>query len=158
MIKINEKIYIGKEQDCFFNNKEGWVVIHACKYPCYHKSVGFRILPQTHPNYLVNEKSNHLYLNMVDSNQIPSKFGEPMVAKAIEFIKNKIKENNILIHCNQGFSRSPALALVFLAKVSKEISNNSYDEAKNDFLQLYPTYNPGLGIDNYLRRYWEDLD
>ena len=158
LIKINNKIHIGDNLSCFYENKEGWVVIHACKYPCYHKSVGRKILNQSHKNYLIKEEENHLYLNIIDNDKFDNRFAEPMIRKAIEFMKNNIKENNILIHCNVGLSRSPSIALVFLAKVSEEISNESYDDAKKDFLKLYPAYQPGLGVDNYLREYWEDLD
>jgi len=158
LIKINDKIHIGDNFSCFYEDKDRWVVIHACKTPCHQKSVGYKgSLPSNHPNYLIKEDKKHLYLNMVDMDNLMHQFTKPIIQKAIEFIRNNIKENNVLIHCNVGLSRSPALALVFLAKISEEITNNSYDDAKKEFLSLYPSYQPGSGVDNYLRRHWEDL-
>ena len=156
--KINERICIGDNFSCFYDNKDGWVVIHACKTPCHQRSVGYTgSLPPTHPNYLVKEDEKHIYLNIVDMDKLMHKFTGPIIKSAIEFIKKNIQNNNILIHCNVGLSRSPAIALVFLAKVSNEISDESYDDAKNDFLELYPAYQPGMGVDNYLRKHWDEL-
>lgn len=157
MKKVSDKIYVGCDQDCFHGDKDEWVVVHACKYSCYHKSVGNRILPSTHKNYLINEKENHLYLNMIDNANFKKEWTEPMIIKAIQFIEENIENKKILIHCNKGMSRSPGLALIFLAKITEEISNESYDDAKNEFLKLYPSYQPGRGVDDYLRKYWDDL-
>lgn len=155
LIKINDRIHVGDNFSCFYDDKEGWVVIHACKIPCHQRAVGYRgNLSSSHENYLIKENEKHLYLNMVDMDRLMREFTEPIIKKAIEFIKNNIKKNKIFIHCNVGLSRSPALALIFLAKVSGEISDKSYDEAKNDFLKLYPSYQPGRGIDDYLRKQW----
>lgn len=159
LIKINDKIHIGDNYSCFYEDKDGWAVIHACKSPCHQKAVGYNgSLSPNHPNYLIKECGNHLYLNMVDMNKLMHQFTEPIIKKAMGFMKDKVENNNILIHCNVGLSRSPALALVFLAKVSEEISNDSYDNAKKDFIKLYPSYQPGMGVDNYLREHWKDLN
>ena len=158
IIQINNRIFIGDNFSCFYDDKEGWVVIHACKSPCHQRAVGYRgNLPSTHSDYLIKEDEKHLYLNMVDNDIWIPKFIEPMIKKFIEFMKKNIN-NNILIHCNVGLSRSPALALIFLAKVSKEIKNDSYDDAKKEFIQLYPAYQPGRGVDDYLRKYWNELN
>ncbi|VVB82724.1 Dual specificity phosphatase, catalytic domain [uncultured archaeon] len=156
--KINERICIGDNSSCFCGDKDGWVVIHACKIPCHQMAVGYKgSLPKNHQNYLIKEDEKNLYLNMIDNDIWSPQFIAPMIKRYVEFMKKNIK-NNVLIHCNVGLSRSPALALIFLAKISKEISNDSYDDAKNDFLKLYPAYKPGYGVDDYLRKYWNDLN
>lgn len=159
MIKINDKIHLGDNFSCFYEDKEGWAVIHACKTPCHQRAVNYKgSLQPNHPNYLIKENGKHLYLNMVDMDRLMDKFTRPIINKAMEFMRENIKDHNILIHCNVGLSRSPGLALVFLAKISKEISNDSYDEAKKDFIKLYPAYQPGRGVDDYLRKYWDELN
>ncbi|MFH1802535.1 MAG: dual specificity protein phosphatase [archaeon] len=159
-IKIYENLYVGDESSCFYNEKEGWAAIHACKSPCHQRIVGYKgNLNPRHPNYLIKELENHLALNMVDMNTpLSPKFTNPIFSKALEFIKKHISDKNVLVHCNVGVSRSPAIALVYLAKVAGRISNDSYDDAKNEFSKRYPAYNPGPGIDFYLRRNWESLD
>src|SRR4030042_3899422 len=159
MIRICNNLYVGDENDCFYDIRDDWVVIHACKTPCHQKAVGYRgSLPPTHPNYLEKEELSHLYLNMVDMVQ-PLKhiYTGPMINKAMNFIKKNIPTKKILIHCNLGLSRSPALALIYLTKIAMTINAQDYITAKNEFMKLYPRYQPGSGLDYYLTNQWDDI-
>ena len=159
MIKICEKLFVGDDSDCFYEEKPGWVIIHACKHPCHLRAVGYRgNLSKTHPNYLIFQRGSHLFLNMVDMNRTLShEFTEPIITKTLDFIEKNIEDNNVLIHCNRGNSRSPALALLFLAKKKNVLSNASYQTAKSEFTDIFSAYNPGRGIDSYLNLYWSEL-
>lgn len=159
MDEADEKLFVGSESDCFYEDRPDWVVIHACKHPCHQRAVGYRgSLPRTHPNYLILEKGNHLFLNMVDmSMPLSHEFTEPIITVALNFIEKNIGTKDILIHCNLAQSRSPALAMLFLAKRKGTISNESYEKAKEDFIKLYPNYNPGRGVEAYLIKHWGDL-
>lgn len=159
MIKIHDNLFVGNEYDCFYDNREDWVVIHACKSPCHQKAVGYiGNLNKNHPNYLILEKEKHLYLNMVDMNTMLShEYTKPIVETSLNFIERNINSNNVLIHCNLGRSRSPALAMLFLAKRKNILSNSSYMEAKGEFMKLFTDYVPGPGIEKYLETYWNDL-
>lgn len=159
MIKIHDKLFVGNDSDCFYDNKENWVVVHACKHPCHQRAVGYRgNLNKNHPNYLILEEEKHLYLNMVDMNMTLShEFTEPIIKTALNFIERNVNSKEVLIHCNLGRSRSPALALLFLSKRKKILSNDNYQEAKKQFVKLFPNYTPGIGIDSYLSKYWNEL-
>ena len=159
MIEVDENLFVGDESDCFYNEKEGWAVVHTCKHPCHQKAIGYRgSLNRNHPNYLILERSNHLFLNMVDMDmRLSHEFTEPIVTAALDFIENHIDTKGILIHCNLAQSRSPALAMVFLAKRKSSISNETYPLAKEDFIKLYPNYTPGRGVESYLIKHWRDL-
>lgn len=76
--------------------------------------------------------------------------------KTMQFINTYINTQKIIIHCNQGMSRSPSIGLVYLARI-EFINKISYQDAKNDFLQLYREYNPGRGIELYLQNNWIDV-
>lgn len=156
MIEINNNIYIGDDSDCLNNNAD-IAIIHACK-TCHQKGVEYRgNLPSAHPNYLILETNDNLYLNMVDmEREFLPKFTHPIMKSSLVFIKKYFSEKPILIHCNQGFSRSPSIGLVYLAR-ENEISNTSYIGAKNNFLEKYPQYAPGRGIELYLQNNWNDL-
>ena len=65
--------------------------------------------------------------------------------------------DKLLVRCNQGGSRAPSLALLFLAKCRAALSNDSYLEARSEFEKLYPGYKPGPGIQAYLRSKWHKL-
>jgi predicted protein tyrosine phosphatase len=84
-------------------------------------------------------------------------FTEPIILATLNFIEKNIQSKKVMIHCNQGLSRAPTLALLFLAKRAKIINNKSYQKAKEDFLKLFPNYQPGTGIQIYLTTYWNKL-
>ena len=115
MIKVTDKLFIGTDYDCFHDNKSDWVVVHACKHPCHQTAVGYRgNLQRTHPNYLIFENGSHLFLNMVDMDiPLSHEFTEPIVTIALNFIEKQITTKNILVHCNLGQSRSPALVMLY---------------------------------------------
>lgn len=160
MIQVVEKIFVGTDSDCFYNNKGTWAVVHACKHPCHLVAVGYKgNLPKTHPNYLIFENGSHLFLNMVDMNMpLSHEFTEPIVTTALNFIENHIATKSILVHCNLGQSRSPALVMLYLAKRQKSIRNSSFEDAKEDFIKLFPNCQLGSGIETYLTNFWDDLE
>jgi len=159
MIKIHDNLYIGNDSDCFYDDREDWVVVHACKHPCHQRAVGYRRnLNKNNPNYLIFETEKHLYLNMVDMDMTLShEFTKPIITTTLDFIERNITSKKVLIHCNLGRSRSPALALLFLSKRKNVISNDKYQEAKREFMKLFPNYTPSLGVESYLVRYWQEL-
>ncbi len=153
MINLIENLYIGNELDCFFDEREDWAVIHACKHTCHQRAVGYRgNLPNTHPNYLTLERGSHLFLNMIDP-EIPL-FMPELFTKSLEFIDKHTPDRKVLIHCNQGFSRAPSIALLWLAKRTNIITDNSYQEAIDEFRKIYPMYQPSRGISIYLSNNW----
>lgn len=156
MNKITENIFVGTEYDCF-HARPGWAVVHACKYPCYMSAVGGdRNWPKTHPNYLFLISGENLYMNIID----PPKplFKLELFLKFMEFTQERLAEGkNILIHCNQGESRAPSLALVFMAKHLRLIKGKSYYAARDEFMKIYPGYYPGQGIQMFLSEIWDKL-
>ena len=156
MIEVHKNIFIGNEQDC--SNAKDFVVIHACKSPCHQRALNYRgSLSPNHPNYLIYENGDNLFLNMVDMERpLLPRFATPICVKALQFIDKNIENKKVLIHCNHGLSRSPSLALLYMAK--KEIINNeSYNKAVEAFVKLFPKYNPNNGIASYLRTEWKNL-
>ena len=70
---------------------------------------------------------------------------------------DEMEDQKILIHCNRGESRAPSLAILYLAKRSSKIPNDSFDEAKQSLKKVYPLYNPGRGFSKYLQKFWDSL-
>ncbi|MGB7001733.1 MAG: dual specificity protein phosphatase [Halobacteriota archaeon] len=153
---ISENLFIGNDTDCSTVGSD-FAIIHACK-TCHQKGVGYRgNLSSSHPNYLIYENDNNLFLNIVDMDQeLLSKFTHPIMKSALNFIRNHIKTEKILVHCNQGQSRSPSIGLVYLAQ-NGNISSNSYINAKEEFVEIYPAYLPGKGLELYLHKNWESV-
>ena len=157
MIKVQDGLYVGNEADCRVGDHE-WSVVHACKSPCHQRAVGYRgSLPRDHPHYLVLEQGKDLYLNLIDP-PIPL-FMAPSFTSFLAFARSRMQEElKILIHCNQGESRAPSLALLFLAKLVGSISNESYGAARAEFGVLFNGYHPGGGIQKYLADHWSEFD
>ena len=158
MKEIYKNLFIGSDIDCANNfiNPE-FSIIHACK-TCHQKTLNYsKSLPSTHPNYLIYEKDAHLYLNMVDMpNELLPMYTNPIFKHAINFINREIQNRKILIHCNQGHSRSPSLGMIYLAK-NDIITKKSYAEAKVEFEKLYLEFAPGNGIMLYMQHNWNYL-
>ncbi|MHB1798537.1 MAG: hypothetical protein ACYCUI_09570 [Vulcanimicrobiaceae bacterium] len=156
MQEVYERVWVADDQFC--RNGEGeWAVVHACKVPCHQRAVGYRgSLPSTHPNYLALSNSQNLFLNIIDPPKplfMPASFDVFLSFADREWLVGR----KLLIHCNQGESRAPSLALLFLAKRRSALSNSSYSAARLEFERLYPAYNPSLGIQAYLTGNWHEL-
>ena len=157
MIDVHNGLYVGKKADCRVGDPE-WAVVHACKSPCHQRAVGYTgSLSKSHPYYLALERGTDLYLNLID----PPKplFMAPSFNSFLAFSRVQLEEGRkILIHCNQGESRAPSLALLLLAKLLSQISNESYEAARAEFEILFNGYNPGRGIQKYLTDHWSEFD
>jgi protein-tyrosine phosphatase len=161
MFEVHPNLFVGSDRDCPFASRgrpatEELAVVHACKSPCHQKAVGYKgNLPPDHAHYLVLERGNDLFLNMID----PAKplFMPPLFERSLDFIEKHINIRKVLIHCNLGNSMSPSLALLYMAKRPRVISDESYPAAMKDFRSIFPEYEPGLGIQIYLSQNWNQL-
>lgn len=159
MKEIITNLFIGDENDCrLIRGQNEWAIIHACKFPCHRDALGYKYkLPQSHPHYLVYKSGLNLYLNMVDMEQeLQPGFTNPIMESSIEFIEKHIDPKKVLIHCNQGLSRSPSIGLVYLS-ILGHIRQDDFNKAVFDFHKLYPNYDPGNGIKLYLSKNWNYL-
>ena len=158
MIQVFNNLYVGTNIDCQ-QVTAGFAIIHACKEPCHRQAVGYKgNLKASHPSYLMHlHGDRHLYLNMVDMDQeLSPQYTHPMMERAMLFIDRHLHDKKVLVHCNWGISRSPSIALLYMAR-KKAIGNATYDMARNDFNTIYAAYTPGRGIAGYMDRYWANL-
>lgn len=171
MKEIIPGLFVGNEMDYGNLEKEhipgrevdqpccNWAVVHACKEPFHRQLLGYtgRGCPKDDPEYLWAERENRLFMNIVDA---PKSFffDKGMVDKALDFIHEKLNQDlYVLIHCNEGFSRSPSLALLYLVK-HKYIDVDTLEDAEAEFLKLYPEYNPGAGIRGFVKENWNSYN
>lgn len=156
MFRVHDRLYVGGDTSCGIGIEDS-AVVHACKSPCHQRAVGYRgSLPNDHPNYLVLRRGHDLFLNLVDP-PVPL-FKIPSFIEFMSFAQEYWgKGSSLLIHCNQGESRAPSLALLFLAKHLKVIPAASFAAAQAAFVGLYPTYRPGMGLQRFLTDNWAAL-
>lgn len=157
MTEVYKNLYVGSQYDYESNAKEfdSWCVVHACKEPYHRDALGYtgRGAPKDSPYYFyLYDKYNHLILNIVDADS-PRFFDDNMIDEAINYCINGLKaRKKVLIHCNQGESRAPSIALLVLRRIG--FYTQSFEESVKDFVNRYPFYNPKTGIYEYVRKRW----
>lgn len=152
-----DNLFIGAAYDYerFVNGQDGWVVVQACKEPYHRRALGYttRGAPRDHPEYLIAHRGNRLILNLVDAPN-PLYIPKEIIDAALEFVNEHIEENKVLVHCNQGESRSPSLGLLYLALFTDILPKDFYS-AEELFRQIYPMYHPATGMRGYLISHWD---
>ncbi len=160
MIEVYPNLFVGDQNDYEFTVKaqDGWAVVHACKDPYHRAALGYsgRGAPKEHPEYLVARRGHRLILNMIDPDD-PAYIPKELVDAALEFIHEQLSaQQRVLVHCNQGNSRGPGLALLYLAKFTDKLPKTSYSEAVPKFRESYPAYFPSSGVSGFLEQYWSE--
>src|SRR5471032_2821911 len=113
MIEVHKNFFVGAETDeQGIRGQSGWYVIHACKEPYHRQALGYtgRGAPKNHPEYLIAPRDGRLILNLVDVDNVAYIPAE-IIDAALAAIHQNITSSKVLVHCNQGMSRSPAIAL-----------------------------------------------
>jgi len=132
-------------------------VVHACKSPCHQRAVGYtRSLDASHPEYLCRLQPGELFLNLIDP-PLPLFKIESFRQFLLFAARHYDAGATLLIHCNQGESRAPSLAMLFLACYLRVIPQDSFSVAAAAFTLLYPAYRPGQGIRQFLTQNWQAL-
>jgi len=156
MIEVHQGLFVGDEFDeQQIRDQAEWFVIHACKEPYHRRLLGYSGggAPKTHPEYLIARREGRLFLNLVDApnvNFIPA----AIIDAAVDAIRDNIGTSKVLVHCNQGHSRSPTIALLYLAKHTDQFQGLGIEDALRAFQILYPPYLPARGVTDYARINW----
>jgi hypothetical protein len=156
MIKVFDRLSFGDESTCHADTSGGSALVHACKDPCHRRAVGYsgRSLPKTHEHYLAKETEFHLFLNIIDP-ELPLFMPQSFIS-FLAFTDKHIAERPVHVHCNQGESRAPSLALLYLAKRTALLPNTSFAAAAAEFVRNHhPGYHPGRGIQTWLAKNWD---
>lgn len=158
MIEVHSNLFVGNETDASVALKEDdWYIIHACKEPFHRQALGYsgRAAPKNHPEYLIARRNGRLVLNLVDVPD-PAYIAKEIMDAAVEAIAENIPRKKVLVHCNQGMSRSPTIALLYLLKHTNELNTSSFIGIVESFKAKYPAYTPAGGVAGFVERYWQD--
>jgi len=160
MIEIHPNLFIGNEQDyeSKVRHEPGWCVVHACKEPYHRLALGYtsRAAPKDHPEYLIARRGNRLILNLVDAPD-PAYIPKEIIDAALEFISTSLRSgNHVLVHCNEGCSRSAGIGLLYLAKNTDKVPKGDFLAAEAAFRSIYPQYNPKSGMRGFMMSNWRN--
>lgn len=158
MIEIHPLLHVGSEVDyeTLVRHRPGWRVVHACKEPYHRQTLGYsgRAAPKTHPEYLIARRESRLMLNLVDAPD-PAYIPKQIIDAALDFIHQSLVNGaNVLVHCNEGYSRAPSIALLYLLSRTDWLPHESADAAMTAFRALYPPYMPAAGVAGFIRSHF----
>jgi predicted protein tyrosine phosphatase len=115
-----------------------------------------RAAPQDHPEYLIARRGNRLILNLVDAPD-PAYIPKEIIDTALEFISTSLETGNcVLVHCNEGYSRSAGIGLLYLAKNTDRLPKEDFHTAEAAFRLIYSPYNPKSGMRGFMIEYWRE--
>ena len=158
MKEIYNNLYVGNQEDYEGNVKHqiGWAIVHACKEPYHRQALGYtgRAAYKEHPEYLIAHRGNRLILNLIDVDNVEW-ISPDIIDEAIAFIdENILASKKVLVHCNQGMSRSASIAFLYLATKGL-YSGKDFISSEYEFAKLYPQYSPAKGMREYMLTNWE---
>ncbi len=156
MIEVYPNLFVGAQSDEeLVRSSPEWFIIHACKEPYHRDALGYmgRAASKDNPEYLIAKRPGRLVLNLVDAPDV-AYIPDEIIDRALETILGEIGTTKILVHCNQGMSRSPTIALLYLAKFTTRFSGLKFSDAIAAFKEIYSPYNPGQGMADYARINW----
>lgn len=134
-----------------------WAFVLAAKEPWHRRVIGYtgRACDKAHTEYLIAKRDNKIILNLVDAPK-PEFFDKRIIDAALEFIHEHLSAGkNVLACCNQGESRSPSIALLYLIKHGI-IKGETLEDCEAEFLKVYPEYNPGAGMRGFVLFYFSE--
>ncbi len=157
-VKFHSNLWYGDFSECA--SAEADAVMHCCKSPCHATRNGAK--PDlTGPKYLTDEYQEngreHIALNMIDP---PTPlFKLEMFEKALLWARRQLNAGKkITLHCNEGKSRAPSMAIVIGAHLLGIYPRTSFKDAIDEFEhQTGISYRPGEGIKLFLKENWEAL-
>lgn len=131
MKEVFPNLHLGADEDFGFAMESGYTIVSAAKEPHHRDALGYttRGAPEEHPERYCVQRGDHLILNWVDVDD-PRFFRKEELFRAGDFISRAlINDTPVLVHCNKGLSRSPALVLWWLHKWAKGWENESPETA-----------------------------
>ena len=131
-------------------------VLHAAKEPYHRQFVGYtgRACDKDHPEYLKAIRGREVAANIVDAKE-SRYFDYDLIFSLVKDILTLLIEadRKVYIHCNLGESRAPSIGLLVL--LGLHAVDTDYETAQRQFLSIYPNYNPGQGMKDFVRENWD---
>jgi hypothetical protein len=155
VIEVFPGLFVGSQEDeAEVRREDGWFIISAAKEPYHRKALGYsgRSASKDHKEYLIARRGDRLILNLVDVSD-PTLISPTIMDAAIDEIA---LHDRVLVHCNQGGSRGPTIALLYLKRHTDLFAGKTYAEGVKAFEKLYPPYDPAAGMASYARSHWND--
>jgi hypothetical protein len=158
MVEIYPALFVGNHDDYETDvaGQDGWRVVQACREPYHRRALGYKgqSAPKDDPEYLFARGADRLILNMIDADD-PAYIPRELIDESLAFIAESLAAGQqVLVHCNQGQSRAPSIALLYLATHTALFYGLEFRAAEERYLSLYPNYLPRAGIRGFILAHW----
>lgn len=156
-VQVMDNLFVGDAKDVkLFKGQPKTFVIHACKEPYHRDALGYtgKAAPRNNREYLIARREGCMILNLVDPDTVKYIPQEIMDAAITEIGTQLSLGNRVYIHCNEGKSRAPTIALLYMAGNTNILRTPSLGEAVSDFMKIHEAYNPSKGMMEYLFDNW----
>ena len=157
MVEVIPRLFVGSYDNYIRERKSFDYIVSACKEPCHRSALGYttNAAPKDKDYYFV-ERGNQLILNLVDAHSVDY-IPPTVINKALTTLRKRHMEDGgrVLVHCNQGHSRAPSIALMYIL-LNMDILGKDYDKVVEKFKELYPRYHPNNGMRDYVSLFIKD--
>lgn len=159
MEEIIPRLFVGSDKDYEkLQDRDGWSWVRCCKEGIggHRQTLGYSTqgAPQG-KNYLSVRKGHLLALNFIDPHD-PAYISTELIQKGLDFISERIAAGDkVLVACNQGHSRGPTMALLYLRSIGE--MPHSFGVSERIFSTLCPQYSPNQGMRTKARQLWAQL-
>jgi hypothetical protein len=160
MIEIHKNLFVGPRTDyeTAVAGKQGWWVVHATKEPYHREAVGYEGADpeRAHPEYLFARRGQRLMLNLIDA-PVEVDIPKEIFDAALLFVQEGLQSGaSVLIHCEQGVSRSASIGLLYLRRYTDRMPAVNYKQAEVIYDSIYPPFSPGKAIRYFLQKHWSE--
>lgn len=158
MEKIIDRIYVGSDADVAKAKERGFSRLTCAKDgPDGHRAMlGYTSLGAPKgSDYLFASQKHWGAMNCVDHENVDY-VPEKMIIAGLKWAKQEYDAGrSLLFHCNQGHSRGPTTALLFLRAIGE--MPHGFNESLKIFRKLYPPYDPAIGMKQRAHMMWKEL-
>lgn len=163
MYKIINNLYVGSVSVLPFAKECNFSVLGCCKYPLHQQNArltgaskdGYLKIDKSEPEYYFAERDHALYCNLIDADDMKY-IPDVIIERALKFISDEIADGRAVVAvCNNGISRSPSVALMYLIREGYFDLCANFEEAVKRFKTKYPMYSPNRGFYDYTKRFFE---
>ena len=158
MIEVYKNLFVGSTEDWKkLNDTSGWKILQV-SHKIHQQTKGYtKGCNKDDPEYYYCIRDNRMILNIIDNDYLDNRYIDGIIdtiQQGLKFIQDNIRKYKVLVHCDQGQSSSPTVALLYLivyTSLYKEF--NDIEEIIMDFIkQKYPNYQPAGQMKRILER------
>ena len=162
MIEVYKNLFVGSTEDWkSLNDTSEWKILQV-SHKIHQQTKGYtKGCNKYDPEYYCCIRDNRMILNIIDNDRLDNEYADGIIEtiqQGLEFIQDNISKYKVLVHCDQGQSRSPTVALLYLIMYTglyKEF--NDIEEIIIDFIkQKYPNYQPAGQMKRILEIIWRN--